>query len=303
MIESLQSVLADEILLLEPYQVWIGAFICACVATTAFFKMIRWYSHARMMEIIPTSKVRSASQGYIELNGQARLMEGPLIISPLSRKSCVWYRYKIEEKVRERDMKGRSRQVWRVVKHETSTDLFFLEDETGHCVIAPDDADVLANNKRVWHKRTVKPHRRYTEELIVENEQLYAIGLFKSVANIERNKQNQQVAHLLREWKNDPNQLLHRFDSNSDGSLDQNEWEHARQAAIRHIKHKHGQKEKLEQLSVLSASSHKKQGFILSTVPESELIKKYKLHAFFALLSFLVVGSATVWFINIRLGL
>ncbi|MDC9725610.1 MAG: hypothetical protein PSN44_06825 [Gammaproteobacteria bacterium] len=256
-----------------------------------------------MIENVPTSRVRSASQGHVELIGYARMMDGPVIISPLSRKSCVWYRYKIEEKVTRRDAKGHSRSYWQVVKEETSEELFLLEDETGRCVIDPDNADVITSNKRTWYKRTVSPPRRYTEELIVNNEALYAIGLFKTMANIERQKQREQVNHLLREWKNDANQLLHHYDSNRDGELSQEEWEQARLAAERQIKREVGQFEKLEQLNILKDSPHKNQGFILSTIPEHKLINQYKRKALLAMLAFFATGSATVWAINIRLGI
>jgi len=45
-------------------------------------------------------------------------------------------------------------------------------------------------------------------KLITENRPLYAIGLFKTMANIERQKLKQQSSHLLGHWKRDPKQLL-----------------------------------------------------------------------------------------------
>ncbi len=299
LIASLES----KLILLEPYEFWIAASILTVIAIIAFSRMMKWWAHSRLIEDIPTSKIRSASQGYVELVGTARMMDGPLIVSPLSRKTCVWYRYKIEEKVRSHDAKGHSRSYWRVVKHETSEDLFLLEDETGRCVIDPDDADVIATNKRTWYKRTVSPPRRYTEELITANEPLYAIGLFTTVANVERQKQREQVNYLLREWKNDPNQLLHDYDANRDSELSLKEWEHARLAAERQIKREVGHSEKLEQLNVLKSSSHKNQGFILSTTPEHELISQYKVRALLAMLAFFMTGSVAVWAMNTRLGL
>jgi len=200
-------------------------------------------------------------------------------------------------------LKGIHVVIWHVVKQATSEELFLLEDETGRCIIDPDNADVITSNKRTWYKRTVSPPRRYTEELIVNNEALYAIGLFKTMANVERQKQREQVNHLLREWKNDPNQLLHHYDINTDGELSQDEWEQARLAAERQVKREHGQFEKLEQLNVLKNSPHKNQGFILSTIPEHKLINQYKHKALLAMLAFFAIGSASVWAINIRLGI
>jgi len=295
--------LAAKITQLEAYQFWILASLLILITLFSLSRMAKWWNLARMIEDVPTSKVRSASQGYVELVGTAQMMDGPILVSPLSKTSCVWYRYKIEEKVKKHDSKGRSQTYWRMVEEGISEDIFFIEDDTGRCVIDPDDADVIATNKRSWTKRTVIPPRRYTEELITNNEPLYAIGLFKTVANVEQQKQRQQTSHLLREWKNDPNQLLHDYDHNRDGELSPDEWEHARLAAQRQVKREHGELEKLEQLSVLKSSPHKHQGFILSTTPENELIKQYKAKAFLAMFFFFMTGSIAVWLINTRLGL
>jgi len=295
--------LESKLLQLESHEFWIAASIVTVIAIIAFIRMARWWSHARMIEDVPTSRVRSASQGYVELVGHARMMDGPVIFSPLSKKSCVWYSYKIEEKVKTYDSNGRSKTYWKVVKQETSEELFLLEDETGRCVIDPDDADVITTNKRTWYKRTVSPPRRYTEELILDNEPIYSIGLFKTVANVDRQKHKEQVHHLLREWKNDPNHLLHRFDTNRDGELSLEEWELARLAAQRQVKRELGSMEKLEQLSVLKNSPHKNQGFIISTTPEDALISHYKTRALLAMLAFFISGSFAVWMINTRLGL
>ena len=101
--------LRNNIVQIEAYQFWILATILSSVSLLFFLRMIRWWNHSRMIEDVPTSRVRSASQGHVELVGYARMMDGPVIVSPLSRKSCVWYRYKIEEKITSRDTKGNSR--------------------------------------------------------------------------------------------------------------------------------------------------------------------------------------------------
>ena len=43
----------------------------------------------RVMQDMPTAKLRSAHQGYIELQGRAELMDGTPIYAPLSREVCV----------------------------------------------------------------------------------------------------------------------------------------------------------------------------------------------------------------------
>ena len=180
--------------------------------------------------------------------------------------------------------------------------LFLLEDDTGRCVIDPDDADVIVTNKRTWYKNTSVAPRRYTEELITENESLYAIGLFKTIANIERQKLKEQVSQLLRHWKREPKQLLDEFDLNRDGELSLEEWGRVQSAAEQHVKREQGEREKQEQLNVLKQSDHADQVFILSTVSEEKLIKHYKWQTMQYLLGFLISGCLLVWAINIRLG-
>jgi hypothetical protein len=50
-------------------------------------------------------------------------------------------------------------------------------------------------------------------------------------------------------------------------------------------------------------SPHKSQPFIISTVPEQELISRYQRRALAAMLGFIVLGAIIVWAINQRGGI
>jgi hypothetical protein len=294
--------LEAELLQLHAAEFWLGFVVVSLLSLWSFRHMYRRYHSARVIENVPTAKIRSAAQGYVELIGTTRMMDGPVIVSPLTSTVCVWFRYKIEEKVSRRIGSKRSTH-WNIVKQQTSEELFMLEDETGRCVIDPDDADVFTE-KRSWYKHDIVPSRRYTEELILQNFPLYAIGLFKTVANVEHQKFRQDVSHLLREWKNnDPNQLIDRYDSDNDGKVSPQEWEQARTDAQRQVKLKNGHREKMEELSVLKSSPQKDQTFILSTESEAILINRYKQRALLSLVGFLASGSLAVWALNVRLGM
>ncbi|MDH5357396.1 MAG: E3 ubiquitin ligase family protein [Gammaproteobacteria bacterium] len=288
---------------LDPYEFWVGVTLMIFLCLMAFYRMIRWHQHARTIENMPTAKIRSAAQGYVEVIGQTKLMDGPVITSPLTGKNCVWYRYKIEEKVRHYNARGKSHTHWQVVKKEISEELFLLEDDTGRCVVDPDGADVITTHKRSWYSRLDNPPKRYTEELILVNEPLYAIGLFKTVAEVEGHKIREHVSHLLREWKREPQQLLEQYDSNRDGQLDTDEWEKTRQSAEQQVKQEHGQREKLQQLHILKRSPHNDQAFTLSNISEKKLIQQYRVRALLALMGFFISGSFAIWAINIRLGI
>lgn len=303
MLDTLIASFEGNIQQFDSAEFWVGLIVVTALALWAFFSMLRFYRYAHMIAIVPTAKIRSAAQGYVELTGQARLMDGPLIVSPLTGKVCVWYHYKVEEQVKRHDSKGHSRTTWRVVIERTSDELFLLEDDTGRCVIDPDHADVITRDKETWYKHNVSPPRRYTEELITEHELVYAIGLFKTLGNVDRTDFKQHVSHLLRQWKNDPNQLIHEFDTDGDRQLSESEWEQARLKAERHIRREHGQREKLEQLNVLKSSPHKDQAFILSTIPETTLIKRYYYKALASMTGFLISSGLVVWATTVRFGM
>lgn len=293
--------IAEQITQLSTAEFWIGFTVAAVIAAYVFWRMVCWYQYSRLIENIPTARIRSAPQGYIELIGEARMMEGPPIISPLSGTRCTWFHYKIEEKVREYDGKGHFRSRWRLVKQHTSDEVFLLEDETGDCAIDPDDAEVITRDKQIWYKNDIIPPRRYTERTILEGELVYAMGLFKSVASVEDQTIRKQVSMKLREWKNDPNLLLHRYDTDRDGEISVKEWQKAQSDATLAVKRDIGQRAKMKQLSLLQASPHKSQPYILSTVPEQQLISRYQRRALFAMIGFISLGAMLVWALNQRL--
>ena len=186
MFNDVITALTGNILKLPIWFFWeLMAFLTG-FSLNAFYRLFRWFQYARLIENVPTAKIRSAAQGYVELSGIAKLMDGPIIVSPLTGKTCVWYSYIIEEKADTSRTEGHFNSAWQIVEQGKSEELFLLKDETGHCVIDPDDADVVFSHSKMWHKRHVNPHRRYSEQLIRVGNPLYAIGFFKTVADIEQ---------------------------------------------------------------------------------------------------------------------
>lgn len=292
---------ASELKQLSDVEFWIGFSVVFVIAAYAFWQMVCWFQHSRLIENTPTARIRSAPQGYIELIGEAKLMDGPPIVSPLSGTRCTWYEYKIEEKVREFDGKGHFRSRWRLVKEHISEEIFLLADDSAECVIDPDEATVITRDKRVWHNHAIAPPRRYTERTILEGEPVYALGLFKTVASVEDNTIRKQVSLKLREWKNDPNKLLHRYDTDRDGEISAKEWQKAQSDATLAVKRDIGQRAKMKQLSMLRVSPHKSQPYILSTVPEHKLVSRYQRRAVLAMIGFMSLGAMLIWAINQRL--
>ena len=171
----------------------------------------------------PTSRVASAAQGFVELQGRARRFGDVQLASPLNGLPCVWYRYVVEEK------KG---DDWREIDSGESDLPVELDDGSGRCEIAVQGAEVHTRHKSV----RLRGDERTTEYLLLEGDPLYALGDFRSEGGEHLSLQPQaDVRALLAEWKGDRHALLQRFDANGDGELDEAEWALARQAAQAHV--------------------------------------------------------------------
>ncbi len=127
----------------------------AATATYSFWYGFKAWRENRMVEDTPSSRVRSAAQGYVELTGHGVAGPGHESHGPLTRKPCTWWRYKIEE----RSSTGRSRG-WSTVDSGTSESPFILDDGTGQCLIDPRGAEVFPAAKDVWYGATVWPEVR-----------------------------------------------------------------------------------------------------------------------------------------------
>lgn len=201
--------------------------------------LLQW-RRARAFEDTPTSKIRSAAQGYVEFSGSARALPGDPIVSPLTNRRCVWWQYRVEER------QGASRRGWTTIDHGTSDSIFALDDDTGRVVIDPEGADVSAVPREIWYGNdadtpaALRPPRwigalsgryRYTERLILDGQPLSAVGLFQTRrAGDEPLSLDAEMAERLRAWKQDPRRMA-QFDTNHDGAISPDEWERARAAA------------------------------------------------------------------------
>ncbi len=225
--------------------------VVGLVALFVGFSALRRY---RLIEDVPTAKVRSAHQGYVELRGVAAALPGEPIVAPLTQTHCCWFSYRVEH---------RADKGWRTLHSSTSDGLFLLRDETGECVIDPDGAEVDSAHSQTWYgdagsgvpgmhrleremglglrvatrvlshtSAFVGDNHRFSEQIILEGDPLYAIGEFRSLDDSDFSESERaRMLELLREWKANPETLRARFDHDRNGVIDQREWEHARQVA------------------------------------------------------------------------
>jgi hypothetical protein len=200
----------------------------ACLAAMALISIVAWLSALKRLRAVrdtPTSKVASAAQGYVELTGRGQPFGDAPLLSKLSLLPCLWYRYKIEQRDSEKD--------WKTVDSGESDDTFMLRDDTGVCVVDPEQAEILTRHRDQWHDGD----HRYTEWKLIEQDRLYVIGQFRTQggSSLEFDSRAELNA-LLAEWKKDLPALHARFDLDNNGTLDMREWMLARSAAKREVK-------------------------------------------------------------------
>ena len=265
----------------ESAEVWPYALLA--MAAVSFFSWVANYRRYRQIHDLPTSKVASAAQGYVELAGHADMVEGELISSQLSATPCCWYSYEIEEKT--------SNDKWQTVDSGKSVKHFFLVDNTGRCVISPDGAEVLTRDHKSWQEGD----RRYNEWLLLPKGVLYAIGEFatSTAAAISTRDERADTGALLAEWKQDQKQLLERFDLDRDGKVDMKEWELARLQARREVRKQHGdiQSRSVEGTHILRKPKDGRLFLLANDLPD-KIGFRYRLWSWAHLIVFIGAGCA-----------
>jgi hypothetical protein len=197
-----------------------------CLSIMAAISILAWLSALSRLRTIrdtPTSKIASAAQGYVELIGWGHSFGEPLL-SKLRPLPCLWYRYRIEQRS--------SKNEWKTIDSGESDGTFFLRDDTGECVVDPEQAEILTQHHDQWHDGDY----RYTEWKLIEHDSLYVIGHFRTQggSSLEFDS-HAELNALLGEWKKDMPDLLKRFDLDNDGTLNTQEWMLARSAASREV--------------------------------------------------------------------
>lgn len=305
------TAIAAQIAAADADSFWIGTCISLLLGGGAFWGSFASLKKARLIENTPTSRIRSAAQGYVELVGDARLLPGPDIVSPLSGQRCCWWEYQIEEQITV-TRNGRRSSEWRTIEGDASDSLFLLVDTTGQCVIDPQGASIDPSLRRQWRGTTPRPQQipqgrsliqfgdyRYTEKLLSVGAPLYALGQFRSqTAHLDINE-SADTAALLREWKADQTGLLRRFDSNGDGQIDLDEWEAIRKAALEQVRAQTLQQTLDTDIHVLCRPADRRP-FLLSTRSEQQLTRSQRIRAALWLLLSLASGTGGAFALTAR---
>jgi len=298
---------------LDTQDYFIATGIALVIALGCFWATFRNLMRARVIEDTPTSKIRSASQGYVELNGQGEPYDDGPIEAPLTGSACLWYSYEIEEY---RNSGKNSR--WVSVEKGISDTFFQINDGTGTCYIDPHRAEVTPTVNKTWKGSARHPRQmanqstigkllssgryRYTEKRIHEGQLLYALGFLETTNPPTAGQRAKQLTKdILNEWKQDREAMLARFDTNNDGEIDMDEWQQARLAAKQEANQRASEDvAQLEPIHVLSRSPEKRRPYLISTKDQRDLAKRYRLHSMLALAGFMVGGVASAYLLIAR---
>jgi hypothetical protein len=254
----------------------------AGVLTGLYIFFRRWWQQRRV-EDTPPARIRSAAQGYVRLSGRAQAADGNALRAPLTGRRCVWWTYRIKQRgggggesiLRHRNDSG------------TSDQPFLLIDQSDHCLIDPEGAEVEPSDRKVWYGNSaddIPPalwggflfgfgqRYRYTEAILKEDDQLSVLGELRAATGSATNTIADEAAALLSRWKQDQKRLLARFDANHDGRIDAAEWETARAAALIEARQNMLQQAPEQRVCVL-ARPRDKQPFLIAALSAGQLAR------------------------------
>jgi hypothetical protein len=296
--------------LADPSDFWFWVLILGVAIAGGGWLAFRSLHIARLIEDTPTSRIRSAAQGYVELAGRCRALDATRNLAPLTQRPCVWWHYRIQKKT-ESGPSGKRRQSWTTIRSGRSELPFLLDDGTGECIVQPGGAEILTGESTTWYGRTPWPAQapgsglfgiqgreyRYFEERIYEHEQVCLLGQFSTHSSAGLGDVQEEVAALLAEWKEDQAQLAERFDADRDGRVSVQEWEHAREEAKRTVAERKLERPALPALNVVRRPDSG-QLFLIAAFPEGDIARRYRRRAIIAFVGFIAATWALGWLLQ-----
>ncbi len=164
-----------------------------------FFYGLKSIKKKRLIENIPTSKIRSLAMGLVEVFGSVMPAEKKILKSPFTNKDCVYYKYTVEEY-----KSSGKHSSWVMRKKDDERVPFYIKDDTGMVLVDPKGAkmDIPIDNEFYSRWGTDPPEQvkkflksqnlkyegmllginrkmRYREYFVEPKDDLYIIGTAK----------------------------------------------------------------------------------------------------------------------------
>ncbi len=239
--------------------------------------------YARLIVDTPTARIASAAQGYTELYGRGRPLDGVPLRSPVNGLPVLWYRVVTHE----RGADGK----WRHVATAESDASFLLDDGSGVCAVDPEGAEMLVRRRDVFRVGNL----RHIQWALIERDPIYVLGEFSTLGSIGPDlDSSRQVAELLAEWKRDRAALLARFDLDGNGEIDLKEWALARAQARREVSRQ--QRERLAAAQTHLMRKPQDRLYLISDLDPAQIARRYRRWAVFYLAVFFGSAAAAAWF-------
>lgn len=271
---------------------WAGSLLLTLVC---LFLGFRFLIRARIIAHTPTARLRSAAQGFNEIEGTGRAVEGHPLYSPLTFTPCLWFDMTIERL----ESSGENRR-WKTVERRHSDAVFRIDDGTGEAFVDPDHAHVIPHSRRRWRERGAPrgwasstvvgfggQTHRYTEQLLLPDRPLYVLGWLETRGHRNDGVSDWDVVEqrrleLLREWKADED-ARQRFDLDGDGHISEREWAWAMRLARAQAQKEVGEadRERATGSNVVHLMHRPSNGdpFIISGLPQQSLVRRKTLKA------------------------
>jgi hypothetical protein len=273
--QNLQKLIAGSYLVLLHFALrnGPGPMATGCLLAMGVVGVLAWTASLRRAGAIaqlPTSRIASAAQGYVEIVGRGSVDADNLITSPMSGVRCIWYRYRVYEK--DSEQKG-----WNEIDEGVSSATFEIHDGSGPCRIDPDYAEVVGAEVRT----TYPDGNKLVEELLHGGTPIYALGELVTLGGAGTAlSAREDVNALLASWKADPVALQRRFDLNRDGQIDLQEWELARRLAQKTVEREHRELRAQPGVNLLRAPADGRL-FLISSLSPQALRRRFVLWAVF----------------------
>ena len=105
------------------------------IGVPMFIAGIKTMKTKRLVENIPTSKIRSLAMGLAEIYGEVGIAMKNVLKSPFTGKNCIYYKYQVDEYRR-----SKNRSYWKTIKNGTKGVPFYVKDNTGKVLVDPTGA-------------------------------------------------------------------------------------------------------------------------------------------------------------------
>lgn len=289
---------------------WLFVAILGLFIAYFFYQSYKLLLQARTIEDTPTAKIRSAAQGYVELEGTQQFFQKQPLIAPLSRQPCTWYRFTVEHYQKDR---------WKLIEQNDSSHLFELDDGTGRCFIDPKGAQITTSLQDRWFGFRRRPQGkpknlfmrllgllgryRYREWRMEQGMSLYAIGHFQTIyldsASPNPELFEQKIQQQFGQWTI----LFQKFlvTANLNNQLPEEQWK--KQFAQVHTQINQQLPPNSQQLAINILNKEgldSRHPFLLSAYQQKKLIRQARLHAFFSFSAYLLLLLIAGWLLIAR---